>query len=164
FQQRLAAPVTLSFRNGAAPTASYAGSTDATIRQAYSSTNYGNATTCRASGNEFSGSDLACLLRWDVTSIPQGSTIQSASITLRALGATAQVYNLYALLRSWNESEVTWQRATSGTNWQIGGGQGASDRGSVVGSLTGSGTITVPLNASGVALVQSWLDDAANHG
>ena len=163
-RQELAAPITVSFRNGAAPTASYGGTTDATIRQAAPTSNFGNATTCRADGDEGGGADLACLLRWDTTHIPIGSTVQSASITLRAISPTAQVYSLYAVLRSWSESSATWQRAATGNNWQTAGANGSTDRASVIGTVTGSGTVTVSLNAAGVALVQSWLDNSNNRG
>jgi hypothetical protein len=142
----------VTFQNGAAPAASYAGTTDATIRQASASSNFGNVTTCRVDGDEGGGADLACLLRWNATSIPIGSMIQSASITLRALAGTTQTYGLYPVLRSWNESEVTWQRSTTSSTWQIAGAKGSTDRGDAIGTITGSGSVTVALNAGGIAL------------
>src|SRR5690606_704997 len=76
------APTTISFQNGALPTADYAGSQDATIREARPTTNYGADDTCEADGDDGNGVDKSCLLHWDVSEIPEGSEVTAASITL----------------------------------------------------------------------------------
>ncbi len=83
--QAAVTPVTVSFQNGVLPTSAYAGNTDATIRQAATTTNYGSATSCEADGDDGSGVDKSCLLRWTVSGIPAGSTVQSASVSLRVV-------------------------------------------------------------------------------
>lgn len=164
--EALVNPVTVSFQNGALPTASYAGSTDATIRQASPTTNHGASTTCDVDGDDGSGVDKSCLMQWAVSGIPAGSTVQSASITLQVTDASTNTYNLYEVKRAWTESAVTWNQATSSTSWATAGALGATDRGSLVGSVTGSalGAYTINLNAAGVAMVQAWVNGTSNSG
>ncbi|WP_437907328.1 DNRLRE domain-containing protein [Sorangium sp. So ce327] len=156
---------TVSFQQGSLPSSSYAGSTDATVRQAAATTNYGGATTCEADGDDGSGVDKSCLLKWALSGIPAGSIVQSASITLQVTDGSANTYSVYEVKRSWNESQVTWNNATSTTAWATAGAMGSTDRGSLVGSVTGSaGARTITLNAAGVALVQAWVDGTSNDG
>jgi hypothetical protein len=163
--EALVAPVTVSFQNGVLPTTAYAGTLDATIRQAAATTNYGNATTCQIDGDDGSGADKSCLVRWDVTSIPLGSTVESASITFRVTDSSSNVYDVYAILRDWTESNVTWNAYASGSAWQTPGALGSADRGTLVGTISGStGYRTVTLNAAGLAQIQSWVDGASNFG
>ncbi|WP_437939334.1 DNRLRE domain-containing protein [Sorangium sp. So ce341] len=156
---------TVSFQQGSLPSSSYAGSTDATIRQAAAATSYGGATTCEADGDDGSGVDKSCLLKWTLSGIPAGSTVQSASITLQVTDGSSNTYNVYEVKRSWDEAQVTWNNATSTTAWATAGALGSTDRGSLVGSVTGSaGARTITLNAAGVALVQAWVDGTSNNG
>jgi hypothetical protein len=158
-------PVTVSFQNGVSPTSAYAGTDDATIREASAGTNYGTVTTCEADGDDGSGVDKSCLLRWTLSGIPAGSTVQSATITLRVTDASANTYGLHAVSRPWIEAQVSWQNARTGTPWETAGALGASDRGAVVGTVTGAtGSRTVTLNAAGIAAVQSWVDGGTNAG
>jgi hypothetical protein len=164
-QQDLGAPVTVSFQNGVLPTGSYAGNTDSSIKQATATQNYGAATSLEADGDDGSGVDKSALLRWTLSGIPSGSIVQAASITLQIVNETNNSYNVHALLRSWNESEVSWQNAATGSPWATGGALGATDRGAVVGIVTGAvGTRTINLNGAGVSLVQSWVNGGANNG
>ncbi|KYF84895.1 hypothetical protein BE17_00895 [Sorangium cellulosum] len=156
---------TVSFQQGSLPSSSYAGSTDATIKQGAATTNLGAATTCEADGDDGSGVDKSCLLKWTLSGIPAGSTVQSASITLQATDGSSNTYSLYEVKRAWSESAVTWNSATGTTTWATAGALGATDRGSLVGSVTGSaGSKTITLNAAGVALVQAWVNGTSNEG
>ena len=80
----------------------------------------------------------------------------------------SEIYELYALKRSWTENKATWAKASAGTNWQMDGAQGVNDRedtilGTVLASATGPTVVT--LNAAGVARVQSWINSpSTNHG
>jgi hypothetical protein len=164
-EQRLSTPVTVSFQDGVAPSPSYAGTIDTTLKQVAPTTNYGSETTLYADGDDGSGVDLATLIQWGVSGIPAGSVVQSASITLRISNSTANTYNVYGLVRPWSESQATWQNATTSTAWATAGAMAASDRGAVVGTITGStGTRTVALNGAGISLVQSWVDGGTNAG
>ncbi|WP_437509469.1 DNRLRE domain-containing protein [Sorangium sp. So ce1099] len=157
--------VTVSFQNGALPSGAYAGNTDATINQANPATNYGAATTCEIDGDESGGLDESCLLQWAVTGIPAGSIVKSASMTFQVVNGSPQTFNVYEARRSWNESQATWNNATSTAAWGTPGAMASTDRGRLVGTITGgTGFRTVTLNAAGIALVQSWVNGATNRG
>lgn len=164
-EQGLGTPVTVSFQNGVAPTAAYAGTIDTSLKQASATTNFGSQTTLYADGDDGSGVDLSALVSWSLSGIPAGSVVQAASVSFRATNGTANTYNIYGVLRPWAESEATWQNATSSTPWATPGAMGTTDRGAVVGTITGStGYKTITLNSAGISLVQSWVDGGTNAG
>jgi predicted phosphodiesterase len=164
-EQRLSTPVTVSFQDGVAPSASYAGTSDTSLKQAAPTTNYASQTTLYCDGDDGSGVDLTTLIQWGLTGIPAGSLVQSASITLRISNGTANTYDVYGMLRPWSESQASWQNATTSTTWASAGALAATDRGAVVGTITGSsGSKTVTLNSAGISLVQSWVDGGTNAG
>ena len=167
----LAAPVTVSLQNGVAPTASYAGTTDATLQESVPAANAGAEPVIRVDMDypNGSGRNADALLRFDVSAIPPGSVVQSVKLTLNVTNSTGgEGYALYALSRGWSEAQATWNSAASTTAWQAGGARGASDRspaplGTVLPGAPGKFTVT--LNAAGVAAVQGWVDKTApNHG
>ena len=143
----------------------YVGTTDTYIQQGSPTTNNGAATTCHADGDDGGGNDKSCLIRWSISGIPAGSTVTSATITLNAVdGSGSNTYNVYALNRTWNESQATWNVAQSGTNWGTPGAMAASDRGAVIGTVNGSGSRIITLNGAGIALVQGWINGGTNAG
>ncbi len=151
---------TTSFQNGVFPTSAYAGTTDATIKQSNPTTNFGNATTCEVDGDDGSGVDKSCLLQWSISDIPAGSTVTSATITFQIVDGTSNTYDIYEIRRAWSESSVTWN-----SPWATAGAMASTDRGSVVGTVTGSkGARTAILNAAGIAVVQAWVDGTSNSG
>jgi hypothetical protein len=161
----LSAPQTVSFQSG---TNGYTGASDTRISQNAATTNYGASTALGVDGDDPSGTgrDVSALLRWDVSSIPSGSTIQSATITLRVTDASTNSYPFLALARAWSESAATWQQAAAGQPWEIAGATGPADReatplASLTASATGSHTVT--LSASGIAKVQQWVDNPAQN-
>src|ERR1044071_3235749 len=156
---------TASFQNGALPTAAYAGTEDATIQQANPSSNAGTATSCEADGDDGSGVDKSCLVKWSLTGIPVGATVQSATVVLQITNSTANTYDLYGVVPNWNEAQATWSNATTSTPWQTAGAMGAADRGASIGAVTGAtGSRTITLNSTGIALVQSWVNGGTNGG
>jgi hypothetical protein len=153
---------TTSFRDGES---GYFGTSDTYLRERSATTNYGSSIACHADGDDGSGTDKSCLLRWDVSAIPAGATVTSASITLRIVDASSQTYQLYGLKRSWSEAQATWNQAASSSPWGTAGAKASTDRGELIGSVSGStGSVTVALNAAGVALVQGWVSGGTNAG
>jgi hypothetical protein len=152
-------PTTVSFQNGVA---GYSGMTDASLRSDAATTNYASATTLLIDGSP----DYAALLRWDLAAIPAGKVVTSAQLSFNVLDVSSQSYELYALKRSFDEASTTWQRASTTTAWQAVGANGANDREtSVLGAVVGSaaGTLTVALNAAGIAKLQSWINTPAGN-
>ena len=155
----------MTFQNGAN---GYTGTSDTRISQNAATTSYGSVTPLGVDGDDPSGTgrDVSALLRWDISSIPSGSTIQSATITLRVTDASTNSYPFFALARAWSESTATWQRASTGASWQTAGAMGATDREATsLASITASaaGSVTVTLNAAGLAKVQQWVDNPSQN-
>jgi hypothetical protein len=136
----------------------YSGMTDTTIRSDATKTNYGNSTTLLADGSP----DYAILMRWDLSSIPTSRTAASATVTLNVVDATSHIYELYALKRSWTESNASWTNAASGNGnkWQVAGASGANDRETtLMGTLSaaGTGSLTITLTPYGLSKLNSWI-------
>lgn len=161
--------ITMSFQDGLVPDPAYNGTSDTYIREATSTTNYGSATTLQVDGDEPSGTftDMSILLGWDISEIPATATVQSASIYLNTLNVGGPYY-CYGLLRSWDEATATWINASAGNAWGSPGANGGSDSDSLAlctVNAGSTGTIEIPLNTDGIALLQSWVDGGAgNYG
>jgi hypothetical protein len=148
----------IAFQNGLFPNVSYAGMTDTRIAAKKATTNYGNDTKMTMDGDP----DEAGLFRWNVTSIPAGSTVTSAAIEFNVTGSSKDSYEVYALQRAWDELSATWQRYANGSNWSGAGANGSGDaQSAVLGQLsaTSKGTYRINLNDAGVAAVQQWVND-----
>ena len=91
--------------------------------------------------------------RFDVSSIPAGSTIGSATLTLCAtvFPASTRTYDVHRMTASWVETTLTW-------NNQPGVAAAATDSVTTPASETGCMTWTV------TADVQAWVDGTANNG
>jgi len=161
--------MTLSFQDGLSPTSTYDGTSDAYIREATATVNYGLATTLQVDGDEPSGSgtDMSIVIGWDVSDIPATATVDAASIHLNTLNVGGP-YSCFGLLRDWSQDQVTWNQANAGSSWGAAGAEALSDR-DILELCTfnagSTGPMTIYLNAEGVDLVQSWVDgSAANNG
>ena len=160
--------VTVSFQDEVAPTPTYAGTLDTYISQAAMSSAHGALGTLRADGDDLpgTGKDLSALVKWDISSIPQGKTIKSATVTVTVINPSVGPYHAYRLSRNWCESTATWTHACSGQPWQVEGAAGVSDTGQTVHGTVSStptaGTYSFALNP---LLVQGWVDRTLpNHG
>ena len=163
------ARVTRSFQDGVAPTPAYDGTSDSYIREASATTNYGADVTLQVDGDEPSGTstDMSIVIRWDLMDIPTNAVVDSARIRLNTLNVGGP-YSCFALLRDWNQDEVTWNQAAAGNAWGTPGAENASDRSNLplcTFSASSTGPLTIELNEDGIAMVQSWVDGVGNnHG
>ena len=160
---------TKEFQDGVAPTSGYAGTRDAYILENNPDTAFGTATTLLVDGSEPSGSglDVFSLLQWDLSGIPSDAVVDAASITINVTNAGSG-YEIYELLKIWQETSVTWNTAATGSPWDSPGANGALDRGTtILGVVNGgaTGSLTVALNQDGLDVVQAWIDGSApNNG
>ncbi|MDH3511387.1 MAG: DNRLRE domain-containing protein [Gammaproteobacteria bacterium] len=155
--------LTLVFQTGVAPSASYMGARDAYLSEQQPDTNAGSESDLLVDGDDPGGSglDKASLMAWDISAIPPGAVVESASVIIEVTNPTLSQYALRAMQRDWQESEATWNQYAAGAPWSIPGGLGTDDRGTdVLGQVTANatGTQTTLLNADGIALVQDWVD------
>lgn len=159
------AQVTTSFRNGALPTAGYGGMLDVAV-VGDNGEPWNPAVNYEGGDDWLDGSPNTegILMRFDLTAIPLTATVSSATLSLTFNDGTGNSYALYALNRLWVPTEATWLRATTGQMWQTAGAQGGADRSpSSGGTVTGTGTIGVVLNAVGRAMVQGWIAAPINN-
>ncbi|UCD28922.1 MAG: DNRLRE domain-containing protein [Planctomycetota bacterium] len=161
---------TIWFQNGQRPYKGYDDATDVVITQAVPDLPLGDLFNCLADGDDppGTGHDMSTLLRWDLRTIPAGTRIRAASITLHTSDASFDEYYLYEMKRGWVDHEATWKAYREGAPWARAGASDPQDRGNkVLGRLkaTSTGKFVIRLNNDGVALVQRWIDNpASNHG
>jgi hypothetical protein len=156
---------TWTFRNGEN---GYDGMIDGMIAGDSTTTNYGLATVLTVD----SSPARAALMAWDLSAIPADVTVISAALSLYVGGSStassATANPLFTVNRPWAELEATWLLAQTGVPWATAGAKGTADRGQVSLGTTPvnvSGSVTIALNAAGVAQVQSWVaDPAQNYG
>ncbi|MBA4106852.1 MAG: hypothetical protein C0485_13960 [Pirellula sp.] len=143
-------------------TASLTTTADTYLDGGSKTTNFGTSPSLLVDGNP----DNGALLSWNLSGIPVGSTLQSATLSVNVTGTSADTYEIYELKRSWNETQATWNKATASVNWQSAGAQGSLDRGTtVLGTITATatGVRNVVLNAAGLAVVQRWVNNPATN-
>ena len=157
-------PITTSFQDGVFPTIQYAGTRDTKISSTAPVYGHGKVTKLSIDGSP----DMAALMAWDISLIPQGSTVVSAAIELFVTNGTKDSYEIYALERAWEELAATWHQFASGRSWSEVGASGAADAdATALGFLTARqlGFQQIALNQAGLDLVQAWIDEPAdNHG
>lgn len=161
------APVSLSFQNGVFPSPTYTGTQDTYISESDPFGNFGQSSELKINGETSPGVSDAnhSLLKWDISQIPPGSEILSASLTFNVITNTVDAYPVYQLLKPWVFNQATWINYAGGFAWEIAGASGPTDRGSQI--LTGfapatSGPYMINLNRS---VVQFWVDNPSqNYG
>ncbi|MEM4723452.1 MAG: DNRLRE domain-containing protein [Candidatus Hadarchaeum sp.] len=106
----------------------YMGTTDTTLHEDFPHSNFGNVWYLRVG---FEHEDSA-LIRFDLSSIPPGSRIVCAVLSLYAERWTGAPFELrvgaYNVKRPWVDMEATWLWARSGIPWQTPGCNGPDDR------------------------------------
>ncbi|MEI5908616.1 DNRLRE domain-containing protein [Bacillus spongiae] len=161
---------TTEFQNGVHPTSAYDGMIDSYLSENDSTSNFGSEITLLVDGDDPSNSneDKYAILKWDTSTIPSKSDVVSASITIDVTDASSSSFELYELKRDWSEAQVTWEESKNGSNWEVAGADGSSDRGaSILGTITANstGSHTIELNTTGISVVQAWIDNPlSNHG
>jgi hypothetical protein len=82
-------------------------------------TNYGSGTTMRVEYSRWNAWDEFSLVKFDLSSIPSGATITSATLKLVKTGGDTGAKNLAAhrLTKNWVESQTTWNIYSTGNNW-----------------------------------------------
>lgn len=152
---------------------------DTWLRQSYPTRNYGGSTTIQVSPN----SDFRqnSLFRWDLSGIPADATVMSASLTFFVTDGSAYDFSLFNLKRSWVEgtsnddassTSSNWNTYNGTDSWASGGAMNtASDRfdtdlwDATAATFSSTGSVTIPLNTSGIAVIQNWIDiPSGNYG
>lgn len=91
-------------------------------------TNYATNGVIRIGG--VSGHVWRGLIKFDLSSIPAGASITSATLSLYAVvdnSENARTFRVYRSKRAWVEDQATQNIYSTGNNWQTAGGFGAND-------------------------------------
>ena len=150
----------------ATQTANLTGAADAGLSELSLNANNGSAITLKVDGNDPdpNGGDLYAALRWNLSQIPAGATVNSATVTLNVSNPTTQTYGAYDLKRAWSEGQVTWNQAATGSPWASAGAKGPTDRGSQIAAVTPT-TIAPYTFAIPASVVQGWMSTpSTNNG
>ncbi len=154
--------VTKTFQQGVN---GYSGARDTSIFSSSATRNTGTSAFLFMQGKTIK---RAPLLAWDVSAIPQGAVVEKVNVTFNTTNPTTESYEIYQMKQPWVESQASWSSYAKGKAWSVAGANGSADRGTtVLGSLSGNalGQLSVNFNASGLALVQSWVrNPASNRG
>lgn len=140
---------------------------DTMISENSTTKNYGATTTLVADGDDPAGGgkDKYALIKWDLSSIAPGTSIESSSVTLSVSDPSTQTYPFRKLKRPWTESAATWNAYDAGKAWEVAGAKGTLDRDAATAGAvtpTSTGRLTVTLER---AVVQGWVDDpTSNYG
>jgi hypothetical protein len=148
---------------------------DAYVNQNTSGSNWGVATTVNI-GEDSGDSDRVGFLQFDLSAIPAGATILSATMQLvwNAINTASQNLAWHRLLVDWTEGTangtagtVNWNNRTSGVPWNTAGARGSGiDRESSA-SFTIAGTdiaVGAMTNHDVTADVQAWYAGTPNFG
>jgi disaggregatase-related protein/TGF-beta propeptide len=136
----------------------YVGVTDTWINFYDPNVNFNSETQLDVLGTE----DIKALVRFDLSSIPAGAQVTSATLELYnyALEGAANggVLSVYPVGRAWVEAEATWNRASAASAWTAPGMQAGTDyRTSPVASITVDTSTGVWRSFDVTAIVQGWL-------
>ena len=159
-----------SFQDGVFPTPDYDGTRDAPFFASDADVNFGDAVTLRADAEQSTtGEPVWSLIKWDLSSIPAGATVDEVSLNVNITNVTVVPgFHLFEVKTPWLESEVTWNGPTTDSTWEDPGLSDPIDAGEVIlGTLPGTalGPLMVSLTVEGLDLVQRWVNDpSSNHG
>lgn len=112
---------------------------------------------------------LKSLLRFDLSSIPAGKTVDEATLRLYYTGrsnSNSLTLGANRLLVPWVDSQANWTQRMTGVNWNVAGLGSGSDFWAIASDavvVTGTGGSWVELDLT--EAVQTWVDDSSvNYG
>jgi hypothetical protein len=135
--------------------------------------NFGSAVSMVSGkiGSNGNGEIRRALFRFDLTGqVPQGATITGASLSVTVvkvpLSPINSNFDVYRLIRPWDEGTVTWNSASSGVAWDSPGAEGPGDFIPTASSfvfVSGLATYTFPAFDALLADIQAWVDNPATN-
>ncbi len=137
--------------------------------------NYGNETTVRQTVPRSQVASEGGLYKWNLSSIPAGARVDSASLTFRVTAGSSRVFNLYRVRKNWTEGGATWRTYNGTTSWSSNGAAGTTgftpDRDSTsmwtvqASAFNATGVQEFTLNATGRGVLEDWINNSStNYG
>lgn len=154
----------------ASPFTDQANSIETFIRSASPTTNFGSGTTFQVGTDAISLLNRS-LIKWDLSSIPAGSVVISATLSIYVSfdnSDNTRTMRAYRVKRAWVEGQATWNIYSTGNNWGTAGcantttDREATDIGnvSVLSNLAVNAEVQISLTPS---KVQEWISGALNN-
>lgn len=140
---------------------------DCYINAASTSTNYANGNLRLRPSN--SSSQRQAMIRFDISQIPAGATIRSASVAFRVASTRSnQTVNLFPMNTAWNSSVATWNdpngsasgRWASGSTFSSADYNSSTNLGSFTPNTTGYKTVT---STNLKNTVQAWVNNPSSN-
>ncbi len=156
---------TARFEYGVAPNSNYTGAHDTFLSERSAESTFNSSRTLEVDG---AGSQAVSLLSWNIASIPTAAVVTRVQLGVTVSNPSVGEYLIYQVKNAWRVSEATWLRTRAERLWNRPGTRSNLDRGTqVLGRLRASSTgpHMVELNALGIAVVQSWVNESTpNYG
>ena len=139
---------------------------DTFLDSAQATTNYGNGVRMKA--RSISGINYRPMMYFDLSMIPTGSTIRSATLYLYMdnyshLPDQSPRISIYKVKQDWAELEATWNNRTSSVSWNTAGCEGSADRETSESAYKIVTTISTWYDWSVASLVQGWVSSPASN-
>src|SRR5690349_4539868 len=107
------------------------------------------------------------LLRFDLSSLPAGAVVNSATLQISAVLMLPQDpvnsdFGIHLLLEDWDELAVSWNSPLAGVSWTAPGASDPADTVQAPSStvfVTGLGNYVFPTTPSLISDVQAWVND-----
>jgi hypothetical protein len=107
---------------------SYTGATDTRLWAANPTTNYGTVGGFTVSHEAQNSSSLIrfAIFQSEGGPVPNGAAIISATLSVYKYAGSDALIKASRVLKSWNQSQATWNIAATGTNWTTAGAQSSA--------------------------------------
>ena len=108
----------------AAETTIQPSSADSYMNEGAKDTNYGGQTYIEVSSKPSAWGNARGILKFDLSSIPSGSTITSVTLSLYLYSTRGydRTFGIHKVTKNWTESGVTWNKYDGTNNWTTSGG------------------------------------------
>lgn len=107
------------------------GGLDTQIYALAPTTNYGTNTNLTiGENNSLVGAIMRTLIKFDLSSIPAGATVQSAMLSLYCItdiSSSTGTWRVYRQKKDWVYNQVTWNVYSTGNSWTTAGGFDVAD-------------------------------------
>ena len=149
--------------SGSSATVFFTPNADTYIHNQNTGSNYGTSNIIylnhqTGGGNPSSRDTVRGLLRFDLSSIPSDTIIESATLDFVQDNGSSGPINIVEATTSWDETEANW----SNSNLIYGSTSFGSAN---TGTTAGAAVPTITLNSAGLAKVQNWVNNpSGNHG
>jgi hypothetical protein len=139
---------------------------DTFLDSAQTTTNYGSGTRMKV--RTISGINYRPLIYFDLSTIPTGSTIRSATLYLYMddyshMPEQSPRISIYKVKQDWAEMEATWSKRTSSASWGTAGCEGSADRETSESAYRVVTTISTWYDWNVASLVQTWISSPTSN-